>query len=186
MMTGKIALGFASDTRWTAGELPYGGGAFGMIVVVPQDGVSLADIVNEMDAASWDALAARLVDSELDVYLPKFRLEYDTYLNRPLIDMGMTTAFSPAADFSALTTEDVCIQFVRQKTFVEVDEEGTEAAAVTVVGVGVTSLPPSLRADRPFLFAIRERLSGTILFMGTIGDPTVETTPPPQKPAPPC
>ena len=186
MMTGKIELGFAVDPRWTAGELPYGGGAFGMIVVVPHDDVSLADIVGDFDAAAWDALVARLQTNELDVYLPKFRFEYDTYLNDPLIAMGMGRAFSPEADFSNLTPEDVCIQFVRQKTFVEVDEEGTEAAAVTVVGVGVTSLPPSLRVDRPFLFAIRERLSGTILFMGTIGDPTVGNTPAPQQPPPPC
>jgi serpin B len=186
MMTGKVELGYAADPRWTAGELPYGGGAFGMVLVVPRDDVSLDDVVRDFDAAAWDALTARLQESELDVFLPKFRFEYDTWLNDPLIDMGMSRAFSPDADFSALTPGNVCIQFVRQKTFIEVDEEGTEAAAVTVGGVGVTSLPPQLRVDRAFLFAIRERLTGTILFMGTIGDPTVEETQPKAKPAPPC
>ena len=80
----------------------------------------------------------------------------------------------------------MCLQYVRQKTFVEVDEAGTKAAAATVVGVGVTSAPPTMRVDRPFLFAIRERFSGTVLFLGAIGDPTHEAAPQPQKPAPPC
>lgn len=186
MMTGKIPLGYAVDPRWTAGELPYGGGAFGMVIVVPHEGVTLADMVRDFDAAAWEALTSRLQESELDVFLPKFRFEFDTYLNAPLVDMGMGIAFSDVADFSALTPDSVCIQYVRQKTFIEVDEEGTEAAAVTVGSIGVTSMPPQLRVDRPFLFAIRERLTGTILFMGTIGDPTVAETPAPQKPAPPC
>ncbi len=90
--------------------------------------------------------------------------------------MGMGSAFRAGADFSRLTplgaTGDVCIQFVKQNTFVEVNEEGTEAAAVTSVGIGLSSLPPSMRFDRPFLFAIRERSTGTILFLGRMGHPS--------------
>lgn len=187
MMTGKIPLRLASDSKWSAGELPYGGDAFSMVIVLPRQGVSLADLVREFDAAAWDALTSRLQQNELDVFLPKLRFEYDTWLNDPLIDMGMGRAFSPAADFTRLTPGGgVCLQFVRQKTFIEVDEEGTEAAAVTIGGVGVTSLPPQFRVDRPFLFAIRERLTGTILFMGTIGDPTFQKAEAGPKPAPPC
>lgn len=186
LMTQKMTLPVHFTSRYAAGELGYGGGAFGMVVVVPQPGVPLADLVAELDDTGWADLVASLDSAEIDVFLPKFRIEYDSYLNRPLVAMGMDRAFSPEADFSRLTTTSVCIQFVRQKTFVEVDEEGTEAAAVTVVGVGVTSAPPSLRADRPFLFAIRERHSGTILFMGAIGDPTASEAPEAEKPQPPC
>jgi serpin B len=121
------------------------------------------------------------------IRIPRFRLEYEKYLNAPLVDMGMPLAFGPDADFTRLTSPGgVCIQFVKQNTFVEVNEEGTEAAAVTSVGVGVTSAPPTFVVDRPFLFAIRERLSGTILFLGTIGDPTAEEGTMAVRPAPGC
>jgi len=92
----------------------------------------------------------------------------------PLSALGMSIAFSPGlADFANLSDarDDLYISSVLQKTFVNVNEEGTEAAAATSVTVGVTSAPPSVRVDRPFLFAIRERLSGTILFVGAIVDP---------------
>ncbi|MDX1674405.1 MAG: serpin family protein, partial [Longimicrobiales bacterium] len=88
---------------------------------------------------------------------------------------GMTDAFAPfQADFTRITDDrdDLYIYEVKQKTYVRVDEEGTEAAAATSVTVGPTSAPPSIVFDRPFLFAIRERLSGTILFLGVIGDPS--------------
>ena len=87
----------------------------------------------------------------------------------------MEEAFRDGADFTRMSPvgNQLCIDFVRQKTFIEVDERGTRAAAVTAVGVGPTSFK-GLVADRPFLFAIRERLSGTILFTGLVGDPTAE------------
>ena len=186
MMTQKLELPVRFTERWVAGELAYGGGAFGMVIVVPQGETSLGDVVSELDDDGWAALVASFDTTELDVFLPRFTIEYDTYLNEPLAAMGMARAFSGEADFSRLTPERVCIQFVRQKTFVEVDEEGTEAAAVTVVGIGRTSAPPALRADRPFLFAIRERLTGTLLFIGAIGDPAAREAPEVEKPPPGC
>jgi serine protease inhibitor len=188
LMWQKEDLPYARTARYEAVELGYGGGAFAMVVVLPAPDVPLADIVAELSPAWWDGLVAALDTVELDLYLPKFRIEYDAYLNSPLVAMGMGSAFSPDADFSRLTPHRVCLQFVRQKTFVEVDEAGTRAAAVTSVGVGVTSVvePRIMRVDRPFLFAIRERLSGAVVFLGTIGDPTHEDAPQPQKPEPPC
>jgi serpin B len=105
--------------------------------------------------------------------LPRFALEYDAFLNEALDAMGMGVAFGPAADFTRLSPigDRLGIDFVRQKTFIEVDEAGTRAAAVTAVGIGLESFI-GLVVDRPFVFALRERLSGTILFIGLVEDPT--------------
>src|SRR5690606_38607749 len=104
-----------------------------------------------------------------------FRLEYEQELSEVLQAMGMRQAFAPGgADFSGMVNgngENLYLSSVLQKTFVEVNEEGTEAAVATSVGVSVTSLPPTMRIDRPFLFAIRENFSGAILFLGKVADP---------------
>ncbi|MFW6199023.1 MAG: serpin family protein [Gemmatimonadota bacterium] len=167
-------LPFAGTETVTAVELPYGGGAYSMIVAVPHRNRTVREVLSGADGAWWDALVDGLVKQEVDlVGLPRFELSYDVILNDPLSAMGMPGAFRSAADFSDLSPEPLCIDFVRQKTFVEVDEAGTTAAAVTGVGIGPTSFT-GITADRPFLFAIRERLSNTILFIGVVGDPTEE------------
>lgn len=155
---------------YTAAELPYGGGAFAMVVVVPNEGHTLEELVAGLDAAAWDALVAGFGDPAFHVVMPRFELEYEADLVGVLTDLGMGIAFTPAADFSNLSDSPFWIDIVKQKTFLKVDEEGTEAAAVTVVA-GPTSLPPTVIADRPFLIAIRERLSGAILFIGQVTDP---------------
>ena len=158
------------------GELPYGGKAFVMTIVLPRTG-SLADLIASLDDATWNRWISTAGDFRtVRVELPKFELEYEKKLNDPLKALGMGVAFEPfRADFSRLTpAQDAHISFVKQNTYLKVDEEGTEAAAVTVVGVSVTSAgakPPELIVDRPFLVAIRERLSGAILFIGAIEDP---------------
>ena len=161
---------------YAAVELPYGGQAFSMVVVLPEPGTSARDFLATLDASAWDALTAGLAPRELDLLsIPKFTLTYDAYLNDALQAMGMDPAFKPGADFRRMSPigDQLCIDFVRQKTFIEVDERGTRAAAVTAVGVGVTSFSGFV-VDRPFVFAIRERLSGTILFIGVVGDPTAQ------------
>jgi serine protease inhibitor len=106
--------------------------------------------------------------------MPKFRFEYEKEMKQPLTDLGMGIAFEPfAADFSKIANrDDIHISRVQHKSFIDVHELGTEAAAATSVGVGITSLPPELVFDRPFFFAIRERSTGTLLFVGRITDPT--------------
>jgi serpin B len=110
--------------------------------------------------------------------MPKFRFDFGKRLNDALHDAGMGIAFVPhQADFDRIAVvepDELYISRVEHKTFIAVDEDGTEAAAATAVGIGVTSLPPSIRIDRPFLFAIRERSLGTLLFVGRVGDPTFE------------
>jgi len=109
---------------------------------------------------------------EIDLSLPKYTLKYERMLNEDLKALGMVAPFDrDQADFTRMAPgNQVFINFVKQNTFVNVDEEGTEAAAVTVVGMSVTSVhsTPVMRVDRPFLFVIRERLSGTVLFMGKV------------------
>jgi serpin B len=159
---------------YNAVELPYGGGAFSMIVVVPRQGLSVDSLIANLDASRWQALLDGLTERGGEVQIPRFGLEWKDSLAGPLIDMGMGIAFdSDRADFSGISHDAALfISRVDQKTYVNVDEEGTEAAAVTSVGMGVTSAPSALlRADRPFLFAIRERFSGTLLFIGKMAVP---------------
>jgi serine protease inhibitor len=155
-------------------ELPYGRRAFNMVVVLPPPNTKLADFVAGLEPTTWTRWMTDLRPiKDAHVELPRFTLEYEKSLNATLKALGMTDAFDPQhADLSKLTTrDDAYITYVKQKTFLKVDEVGTEAAAVTVSGVGVTSAPPGIRVDRPFLVAIREKLSGTILFIGAIGHP---------------
>lgn len=173
-MRGVMPARFALLDDVTVGELPYGGQAFAMTIVVPRTG-SLADLVASLDAATWNRWLAAATDrEEVYVELPKFQLQYEENLKAALQALGMGPAFEPGrADFSRLSPARPFISYVKQNTLLKVDEEGTEAAAVTVVAFGRSGVLPQhqLIVDRPFLVAIRERLSGTILFIGAIGDP---------------
>lgn len=155
-------------------DLAYGREAFSMTLVLPPEGQDLETWAGTITDAQWQGWMGQLRDAEMDVYLPRFRLEYDQVLNGTLKALGMETAFDEqAADFSGMSPlgGDLFIDEVKQKTFLEVNEKGTEAAAATSVGMGPTSVPPSFNANRPFMLVIRERLSGTILFVGLIGAP---------------
>jgi serine protease inhibitor len=153
-------------------ELPYGGEAFSMVVVLPAEGVPVNTLVDGIDGQGWDSRMAALSKGRAMVRLPRFELEWEKKLNEPLIALGMTNVFDAGrADFRRLTPGGVWLDLVKQKAFVKVDEEGTTAAAVTG-GVMVDSAPPEFRVDRPFLFVIRERLTGAILFLGVVNDPT--------------
>jgi serine protease inhibitor len=155
-------------------DLPYGRAAFTMTAILPPAGTDVDAFIESLDQSKWDAIIAALHHTKADVYLPKFRMEWEDTLNADLKAMGMANAFCyGCANFLRMSPvgDQLFISFVKQNTFVNVNEEGTEAAAVTTVGVGVTSLPPSIRFDRPFVFVIRERLTGTILFMGKVAVP---------------
>ena len=156
-------------------ELLYGNGAFAMTLVLPREGSTVRELVAGLDAARWAEWTGALAESRVGLLLPKFRLEYLRQLTGDLSGLGMGIAFDPErADFSRMRgpgTPGLYLTRVVQRTFVDVDEKGTTAAAATAVGVGVTSLPATIAFDRPFLFAIRERLSGTILFVGQVVRP---------------
>jgi serpin B len=156
-------------------DLPYGGAAFSMTIVLPHDSVSVDSVLAGLTLDDWNAWIAGLDTGFTLLYVPKFKLENNLKLNGPLASLGMGIAFSDGADFSRMTPGGgVAISEVKHRTYVDVNEEGTTAAAVTSVGIEPTSAPPALFVDRPFIFALRERLSGTILFMGVIRHPTIE------------
>lgn len=149
-----------------AADLPYGGGAFSLTVILPDRGVDVNAALESLSSERWSAMVEGFAEANLEIHLPKFRLEYEKQLEDPLTALGMGIAFTGAADFSGMSPAGLSITEVLQKTFINVDEEGTEAAAVTKVTMGVTSGPPAFVVNRPFVFAIRERFSGSILFMG--------------------
>ena len=157
--------------NYAAFDLPYGNTAFSMTVVLPDKGVDINAFTENLSESRWAAIDEGMRETGYDIYLPRFKLTWEKKLSPDLKDLGMGIAFTEGmADFTRMSPSgrQLVISEVIQKTFVEVNEEGTEAAAATSVGIMPTSLPPSIRVDRPFVFAIRERLSGTILFIGKV------------------
>jgi len=162
------------DDTYTVADLWYGGQAYSMTIVIPSDPTTIDDVAKDITQQQWNAWVTSLYSTEMYVSIPKFTLEYEITLNDVLKALGMEVAFSSGeADFSNLCAgpERAFISEVKHKTFVDVNEEGTEAAAVTSVEIGLTSAPQRIVADRPFIFALRENYSGTILFMGKIVNP---------------
>jgi len=154
-------------------DMAYGNGQFSMTVILPQQGLSIDEYCQGLTEQKWDALTSDLDSTQVDLYLPKFKLDYERALNDDLVAMGMGTAFF-GPGFSHIATDPLVITEVKHKTFVEINEEGTEAAAVTSIGMIRTVAEPAvpvMRMDRPFICAIRERATGTILFLGKIVDP---------------
>ncbi len=171
LMSLRRDIRYFGNDRFEAVDLPYGGSAFSMTIVLPQPDVRVDDVAASLDTATWQDMTGGFRERDIEVFLPRFRMAYERTLNDDLAALGMVDAFDHRADLSRLSpVAGLWISSVRQKSWVEVNEEGTEAAAATVVTV-VESAPPAFRADRPFLFFIRERLSGTILFAGKFASP---------------
>ncbi|MEO8622344.1 MAG: serpin family protein [bacterium] len=165
------ALNFLFTQQFAAVDLPYGNSAFSMTVLLPNQGTSIDQLASSLQSGAWASWMSGFHEITTDVWLPKLKLEWERTLNDDLKTLGLRDAFEPnAADFTRMSPagRGLYIDKVKQKTYVDINEEGTEAAAVTSVGISTVSLPPSLRVDRPYIFVIRERLSGTIMFMGKI------------------
>jgi len=155
-------------------DMKYGGKAYSMTIVLPQQPGDIGPLVAGLDSEKWQRWLDGLAQMQALVSMPKFTLEYELELNNALEALGMGVAFDPfGADFTKIYSgpQRAYLSKVKHKTFLDVNEEGTEAAAATSVEIGVTSMPPMIVVDRPFLFAIRERFSGTILFLGVLVDP---------------
>ena len=157
-------------------ELPYAGDELAMLVLLPEKTAGLASLEKNLTAAKLRVWTLRLRRLEVNVFLPKFKMTEKFELSRVLAALGMKDAFSDAADFSGMDgRRDLFISAILHKAFVDVNEEGTEAAAATVPvlsAMAVIAMPPTFRADHPFLFLIREQRTGSILFMGRVADPT--------------
>lgn len=163
-------------------SMPYRGHELSMVIVLPKKVDGLADVESKLSDERFTGWIKNLRGSrKVDVYLPRFKLRSEFLLSRTLKSMGMSLAFSDAADFSLVSrSESLMISEVVHQAFVDVDEEGTEAAAATAVLLAPTSAPfepreppkPILfRADHPFLFAIRDNRTGAVLFMGRLARP---------------
>lgn len=156
-----------------AAELPYGNSAYSMLVVMPTAG-RVGTLVQQFDTAFYGQITRSLAaaPTQSALVLPKFTLSRSASLGEPLAALGMGRAFSNGAEFPRLFPAVATkIGFVQHGVTVSVDEQGTKAAAVTVVGVVPVSLPASYEFTRPFVFLIRERFSGTVLFAGVVRDP---------------
>jgi len=169
------SLSYVDAATYQAADLPYGNTAFTMTLLLPKAGTDVETLAASLTPAVWSSLTASFQVRKVDFFLPKLTLKYERKLNNDLKALGMVVPFAAGgADFTQMAAapagNQLFIDFVKQNTFVDINEEGTEAAAVTTVGVGVTSMPvyPVMRVDRPYLFVLRERLTGTVLFMGKI------------------
>lgn len=176
MFLQDVEVNYFENEDLQAVELPYVGGEISMLVLLPK--AELSRVESYLTSEKLEALRGMLTGREkVDIYLPRFKFETKYLMGGKeglLGKMGMPTAFTMAADLSGLTgRKELYITEVVHQAFVEVNEEGTEAAAATavIVGIKMVQRKPVFRADHPFLFIIQERQSGTILFLGRVVNP---------------
>ena len=157
-------------------ELPYEGGRYAMYVVLPPKGLSIDKMISYVNEDLYDQAMSMMTAEKVRLTLPKFKLETEMILNKTLQNMGIRTAFSSAADFKGISeTGPLVLDQVKQKCYIDVSEKGTEAAAVTSIGVRMTSARPetvyTMNVDRPYVFFIADRSNGNILFAGRVARP---------------
>jgi serpin B len=174
LLDSKQKFNFTEDANVSIIELPYGGDTVSMLVILPKNG-NLSSVELALSAAQLQAWRDALTPTSIDVYLPRFKLETSYTLNDYLKNLGMANAFSGDADFSGITGDtDMFISAVLHKAYVDVDENGTEAAAATAVIVTMgMNTRPFFNADHPFIFLIQHKETGNILFMGKVTNPLV-------------
>ena len=175
----ETSLEYTSNELFSAVNLPYGDGQFQMTVLLPNEGKTTKNVISELNMDNWQKWMKGFEAAKpVVVNMPRFKFSWKLKLNDILQSMGMKQAFvSNAANFSGISGgKDLYIGYVIHKTYIDVNENGTEAAAVTAVGMFTTgSLEPDLRkyftVNRPFLFAITEKTTGAILFIGEVTNP---------------
>ncbi len=170
MMHQEGVYPYLRGKNFEATSLPYGDGRVGMYIFLPNRDSNLNEFLEGLNAENWEQWISQFGNRGHDMMLPRFKLEYEVTLNDTLKALGMDIAFSSGANFSGMGPPDLFISEVKHKTFVEVNEEGTEAVAATAVIMAVSE-PPVFRVDRPFFFAIYDAETETILFMGTVTEP---------------
>ncbi len=173
LMFRQGTMSYAETNTYQAVDLAYGDSAFTMTVLLPKAGSDVEQVAASLTPDSWQTLTSSFRAREVALSFPKITFSWKRRLKGDMQALGMLSAFVPdGADFTRMSPEGkrLYISLLQQNTFVAIDEEGTEAAAVTIVGIRATSaeIVPEMKVDRPYVFVIRERLSGTILFMGKI------------------
>jgi serine protease inhibitor len=159
--------------EYAAVELPYGDSAFSMVAMLPSEENSVDKLITKLNLDSWNTRKQFSSTQKVLVEIPKFSYEFKDLLNVPLINLGLGVAFSEGANFSGITDNaNLYISRVIHQSFIDVNEEGTEAAAATIVELRENAtLPTSIKFDKPFLYVIKENSTGAILFMGKVGNP---------------
>lgn len=176
MMEQTREFNFYMNEDFQAIDLPYGDSLYSMTVFLPHPNKDINAIIEKFNDDNWNRWMNSFGNEEVILHFPKFKLEYEIELNDALKALGMEIAFDDRADFSNMSDSlGLFIDKVKHKTFIDVYEEGTEAAAATSVEMGYKSSGSmSLNFNRPFVFAIRENHSGTILFIGKVVEPKVD------------
>ena len=174
MMKNQAHFAYQENDDFRMVRLPYGNRAFQMLVILPQEGKVLSDVIAAMKTPVWEETLCQMVSCNVNLWLPKFETKYSKKLNEILSEMGMPSAFSAIeANFKAMSPNALCLSFVKQDAVIKVDEEGTEAAVVSSAGMMATSAGPEdyvvFHADHPFLYLITEASTGAILFAGKYG-----------------
>lgn len=173
MMAKTERLNYAEYQGCQMVELPYKGDRYAMYVVLPAAGMDVETMLSYVNESVYDKAMSMLSPVKVKLTMPKLRLETSMVLNKPLQKMGIRTAFTPAADFKGISEMGpLVLNQVKQKCYIDVSERGTEAAAVTSVGVRLTAARPetvvTMNVDRPYLFFISDRTDGNILFAGKV------------------
>lgn len=176
MMVQVAEFNYLDNEDFQAIDLPYGDGAFSMTIFLPKQNSDVNSFITNISEGNWNNWLSSFTNQKVNLYLPKFKLEYEIEMKNVLTALGMGEAFDPHnADFTKLYSGPgrTYISKVKHKTFVDVYEEGTEAAAVTSVEIGIVTdgVDIIMRCDRPFVFVIREKNSNSILFIGKITKP---------------
>jgi len=180
MMVRDTSLNYYSDNKFSVAELPYGDGDYSMLVLLPDSTVSFSDAEASLTQGEMNNIVNGLSKQDVVINLPKFKVQYYTGMKEILTQMGMGVAFGVGerADFTRINrTVPLLISDVLHKTYINVNEKGTEAAAVTVVIIGISASPIHkgpiyFKINRPFIFLIKENHDNTIMFMGVVVDPS--------------
>ncbi len=177
-MVQHATFNYFKGSGFAAIELPYNQGNYTLVVLLPDNGKSASDVISALTLANWNTWSRQFTETDIQLQLPKFKYEYEEKNMQPILTaLGMGVAFdSDNADFTRINPNGgLYISKVLHKTFIETNEEGSEATAITAVEVGVTSIGPDqplyFTVDRPFVYFIQEKSTGTILFIGTVMNP---------------
>lgn len=176
--SGLIKMPYFGNEKYHAVKIPYADSVYSMTVILPKDGFTVKDILPELTLTNWNNWNKSYSPQEIFFALPKFSMRYENSLNASLEALGMPTAFIPGqADFSGIAAgHELSISNVKHKSFIEVNEAGTKAAAATSVEIVVTSIPnnPQFIVDRPFIFVISESRTNQALFIGKMMNPAAD------------
>ncbi len=177
MMNKEEKLDYTSNSLFSAVKMPYGNGQYNMVVLLPETGKTSDDLIKELSTENWKKWMGDFEQKDpVIVTMPRFKFAFETKLKTVLSEMGMEKAFqAKVADFSKISDQDLYISSAIHKSFIDVNENGTEAAAVTAITMSTTSIDPTPKTyftvNRPFVFAITEKDTGAILFVGEVQNP---------------